>query len=221
MIKFKTFFSEAKEPKKTGVLWFGRGNPLHAGHELAINHAKQLAEKHGGKLRVVLSRSHGDEKNPLTPEQKLKHAKRAFPGVDVQVASKEHPTIMHHVKKMYDEGHKHLIIVGGGDRVGEFENLVKKYNGHPNHYNFDSIQVHSAGERDGGSGIAGLSATKMRQHAKNNDFKNFKAALPSNLKANESHAQEMFKDVQEGLKNAAANTKKPKAKRPVQNKRKS
>ena len=75
-------------------------------------------------------------------------------------------------------------MVAGSDRVKEYQNTLNKYNGHPDHYNFKSITVHSAGHRDpDGEGVSGISGTKMRDHARNGDHKSFKAGLPKSLHA--------------------------------------
>ena len=46
------------------------------------------------------------------------------------------------------------------------------------------IDVVSAGERDPDAvGAAGMSASKMREYAKNNDYTNFKKGIPNTLRA--------------------------------------
>ena len=70
-------------------------------------------------------------------------------------------------------------MVAGSDRVMEFDNLLKQYNGKPDQkgndlYNFDFVDVISAGERDpDAEGISGASASKAREFAQNDDFANF------------------------------------------------
>mgnify|MGYP003340555675 CR=1 FL=1 len=49
----------------------GRMNPVHAGHELVVNQVRNAANKNGHT--IILTGSHDPKKNPLTPEQKLKH----------------------------------------------------------------------------------------------------------------------------------------------------
>ena len=82
----------------------------------------------------------------------------------------------------------------GDDRVKEFEKLVNKQNGKKaphGFYEFDSINVISAGERDpDADGAEGMSASKMRDAAEKNDLIAFTSGLPKR-----------FKDA-EGLMNA-------------------
>ena len=82
-----------------------------------------------------------------------------------------------------EEGFNKIIMVVGGDRVKEFDSLLKKYNGvkgRHGFYNFvEGIEVVSAGERDpDAEGVTGMSASKMRKAAVDGDFKSFQNGLP-------------------------------------------
>ena len=55
-------------------------------------------------------------------------------------------TIFDALKQADAEGYSSINIVVGSDRQKEFENLANKYNGQL--YNFDAVNVISAGERD-------------------------------------------------------------------------
>lgn len=185
-----------EETKSVAVL-FGRMNPPTSGHEENINGLKSLAAKHNADHMVIASHSHDPKKNPLSPESKLKHLNRAFPGTNIKVASKEQPTILHHAADMHKQGYSHLIIAGGGDRADEYKRLLNQYNGKEGrhgYYNFKKITVASTGERK-----AGVSGSDMRNHVKNNDFHSFKAGLPSHMQNNEKHARELFHDVKKGM----------------------
>ena len=77
-------------------------------------------------------------------------------------------------------GHTEVVVVAGSDRVNEFNSLLQKYNG--KEYNFEKIEVISAGERDPDSeGVDGMSGTKLRDLAKSGDFDTFKTGLASKL----------------------------------------
>lgn len=199
MKRFSDFLIEGKG--KTEVLLFGRMNPITSGHEENVNAAHDLAMKHGGSLRVVGSHSHDPEKNPLSPEDKLKHMKRAFGHLSdttITTSSKEKPTIMHHAAEAYKSGVKNLVIAGGSDRADEYKQKLTKYNGvtgKPHgEFHFDSISVANTGERK-----AGVSGTDMRKHAAAGNYNQFKSGLPSKLKASATHAKEMYNDVRKGM----------------------
>ena len=74
-------------------------NPITVGHEAVVHQVMNAAKAHGGGHTIILTKSHDAKKNPLTPEQKLKHAKRAFPGANIRVADNEHPTLLHHLSR--------------------------------------------------------------------------------------------------------------------------
>jgi predicted kinase len=91
-------------------------------------------------------------------------------------------------------------MVAGSDRVDEYQKKLEQYNGEgPGKlFNFKKIEVKSAGHRDpDAEGAEGMSASKMREHAKNNDFTSFKQGVPTHLP--EKHAKELFRDVRKGM----------------------
>lgn len=198
-LKFRDFIAEQKEHH--GVFAFGRMNPVHSGHEEVIKKVKEVAKKTGGSAHVVVSHSHDSDKNPLTPEQKVKHAKRAFPGVNISASSKEAPNFLAHAARLHKSGVTHLHMIAGQDRVGEYHKLLHKYNGKKGphgHFKFKHIEVHSAGDRDPDSDdVKGMSASKMREHAKNGNFKEFHKGVPSGM--SHEHAKEMYHDVRKGM----------------------
>jgi hypothetical protein len=197
-MKFSDFLREQKE--KHAVLAFGRMNPITSGHEKLVNKVKDIADKVGGSHHIVLSHSQDSKKNPLTAAQKVKHAKRAFPNTNFTAANKDAPTFFHHAEKLHKQGVTHLHMVGGSDRTDEYHKLLHKYNGtHEGaRFNFKSIKVHSAGERDpDAEGTTGISASKMREHATKGNFKEFKKGVPSSM--SHEHAKHMYNDVRKGM----------------------
>ena len=197
-MKFIDFLREQKE--NHAVLAFGRMNPITSGHEKLVKTVKDLAKTVGGSHHIVLSHSQDSQKNPLSGAQKLKHAERAFPGTNFSVSTKEHPNFLKQAEKLHHAGVTHLHMVGGSDRVAEFKKTLKKYNGtgEGKLFNFKKIEIHSAGERDpDAEGVSGMSASKMREHAKNNKFTEFKKGVPSSM--SHEHAKQMYNDVRKGM----------------------
>ena len=199
-MKFREFLQEQKE--KHAVMAFGRMNPITVGHEKLVNKVKDIADKVGGSAHIVVSHSQDSKKNPLTSSQKVKHAKRAFPGVNVSASSPDAPNFLAQAAKLHKQGVTHLHMVGGQDRVGEFHKLLHKYNGvkgpHGS-FNFKKIEVHSAGDRDpDAEGVEGMSASKMREHASKGNFKKFRSGVPSSM--SDQHAKEMYDHVRKGMK---------------------
>ena len=204
MKKYSEFLAEdADQPKKPVVFAFGRMNPPTTGHVKLVDKVHELAKKHSAYHQVVLSASQDKKKNPLSVSTKVKHAKRFFPHTNIKAASSSEPTLMHHAARYSKAGHDHLIMVAGSDRVEQYSKLLHTYNGKPDKsgkipYSFKKIDVVSAGERDPDSeGAVGMSATKMREHASKNNFKEFRKGVPSHV--SHEHAKELFHDVRKSM----------------------
>ena len=187
------------------VLAFGRMNPPTTGHEKFIKKTHDVAKKVGGKAHVVASHSEGDSKNPIPQKKKLEYIKKiAHKDVHVSGSSKQHPSILHHAAKLHAAGHQHLHVVAAGKREKEFHSLLHKYNGKKSshgHYHFKSITVHSAGKRDPDSHdhSEGVSGTSMRQHAHDNNHKEFKKGLPKALHPHKEEIMNHIKTQKEDL----------------------
>lgn len=199
----KKFLQKVEEDQQTHtpvVMAFGRMNPPTIGHEKLVDRVKELAHDYKAPHHIIISHSSDAKKNPLNIKDKIKHAKRFFPGANIEASSKEMPTFLHHAAKLFAAGHDHLIMVAGSDRIPEYEQKLKQYNGtHKGAlYNFKKIEVKSAGHRDpDAEGAEGMSASKMREHAKNGDFASFRQGIPTHVP--EKHAKELFRDVRSGM----------------------
>ena len=195
-MSFKDHLLEAAGSHHT--LAFGRMNPPTAGHEAVVKKIHSVSKEHGGDHTLILSHSHAtkDGSNPLPPDVKLKHAKRAFPGTNIRTSSNESPSILHHAAEMHKQGVEHLHFVGGSDRKPMHE-LLKKYNGVKGthgHYKFKSITFHNAGNRDEKSkGTAGISGTKLRAHAAAGQQSSFESHLSSTMKP--EHKTALYHDL--------------------------
>jgi hypothetical protein len=198
MLKFNNFLDEQKE--NHAVLAFGRMNPPTTGHEVLINKVKETTKHYKAKNFVVLSHSQDKKKNPLTQDQKLKYAKIFFPGINILAASKEEPSFLYFAAKINKMGFTHLHVIAGSDRVEEYKTKLQKYNGTDKNslFNFKSIMVHSAGERDpDAEGTTGMSASKMRHFAQMNNFNEFRKGVPSHV--SEKNAKDLFQDVRKAM----------------------
>lgn len=206
MKSFKELNEAAKKPKKKSdpvVFAFGRMNPPTTGHGLVVKKVKELAEQMEAPHEVVLSATHDRKKNPLDPDTKLKHAQAFFPGTNISVANRDNPTLIHHVQRLAKSGHDELHFVAGGDRAAEYEQLLNHYNGKKDKdgkqfYNFKKIEVHSAGDRDETSkGPEGMSGSKMREHAVNDDYDSFKRGVPNHI--DDKDTKSLFSAVKLGM----------------------
>ena len=187
---------DVPKTKGTLTLAFGRFNPPTIGHEQLMNVARDAAKKDkDGQYLIFPSRTQDKKKNPLDPDTKISYMKRMYPDhADNIVNDPETKTIFDVLKMAHNDGYTNVRIIGGSDRVKEFDKLSGNYNGQL--YAFDNIEVVSSGDRDpDAKGMEGMSASRMRLAAAESDFKTFREGLPPNIKRSE--AKELF-DVLRG-----------------------
>ena len=174
-------------PKTRGTLTiaFGRFNPPHIGHQQLMDTAKAAAEQDQGDYIIVPSRSNDPKKNPLDADTKVAFMRGMFPQHGGRIQNDVNTrTIFDVLKKAHNDGYTNIRIVGGADRVNEFSKLATDYNG--TLYQFDNVDVISAGDRDpDAEGIEGLSASRLRLAAAENDYKTFRMAMPDNMRPRE------------------------------------
>ena len=191
---------DLRRPRKTIAFTFGRFNPPTIGHEKLIRKVKSVrANDH----KIYLSRSEDSKKNPLSPQQKLAYMKKMFPSHARNIEINKTNMILDIATNLHNKGYTEVFMVVGSDRVREFETILNKYNdvrSRHGYYNFDNINVLSAGERDpDADGATGMSASKMRAAASANDLQAFKRGLPSGV-----NADDLMKDVRKGMRIAAS-----------------
>jgi hypothetical protein len=201
----KSFTEYLTEETKEVVFTFGRFNPPTVGHEKLISKVASLAK--GNNYRVYASKSQDAKKNPLDFNTKVKTMRKMFPKHGRNIMSdKDVRNALDILVKLYDQGFTKVTMVVGSDRVNEFSALTNKYNGVKSRhgmYNFeDGINVVSAGERDpDADDVSGMSASKMRAAAADNDYPTFSKGLPSSFKGGKDLFDSLRKAM--GIKEAA------------------
>ena len=156
---------------------------------------KKAKEKSaGGDFKIYPSRTQDTKKNPLDPASKVKYMKKMFPDYKENIVNdNKMKTIFDVLVGANEDGYKKVNIVVGSERLGEFDRLANQYNGQI--YAFDEINVVPAGNRDpDAEGAAGMSASKLRKAAVNDNYQQFKTGVPKRMK--EKDAQAMFFAVQ-------------------------
>jgi len=195
-----SFKSYLIEEERTVFFTFGRMNPPTTGHEKLMN---ELAKKSGkNSYRIYLSQSVDKKKNPLNYMTKVKAVRKFFPKHARQVMlDKKVKNVFDAVTEMFNDGYKNVSMVVGSDRVNEFNTLLKKYNGVKGRhglYNFNKINVISAGDRDpDADDVSGMSASKMRNLASEGDFTQFSQGLPRNV--SNADAKKVYNEVRRGM----------------------
>ena len=188
------------EEEKAVYFTFGRMNPPTIGHGKLLD---KLASKAGkNPYRVYLSQTADAKKNPLSYTDKVKFVRKMFPKHARSVMlNKKVKNAMDAAVVLYNEGFTKVVMIVGDDRLREFDTLLNKYNGQKarhGFYNFESIKVATAGQRDpDAEGAEGASATKQRGAATGNDFTSFAQGLPKQMSNKDSKA--LFNAVRKGM----------------------
>ena len=186
---------EVEKTKGTLTIAFGRFNPPTTGHEKLLDNVASSSDD--DDYIIVPSRSQEKKKNPLDANYKVSVMQKMFPKhKDKIVNDDSNRTIFDVLKKAHTDGYAGVRIVGGADRVREFEKLANNYNGKL--YAFDNVEVMSAGERDPDSDdVTGMSASKQRKAAAENDIKTFMKGVPKSL--SQKDAEQLFKKIRSAM----------------------
>jgi hypothetical protein len=183
-----------EQSSKVAVLAFGRMNPPTIGHAKLVDKIKSIPGDHF----LFLSHSQDRKKDPLDFNTKLKFANAFFPGIEIGREGVNTPVVA--LEYIQNQGYTDVVFVAGSDRVDGFQKLFDTYNGKPDKtgkvpFQFDSITVVSAGERDpDADGAEGMSASKMRAAAAAGDIEAFAQGVPD-----PKLAQQMYDAVRKSM----------------------
>lgn len=185
-----------KESKEKGVTFtFGRFNPPTVGHAKLVDKLKKAS---GDNFTPMIFTSHSQDakKNPLDYKQKITYLRKFFKGVGVVDTPARQ--VFEILTMLQNQNFTAIRMVVGSDRVKEFDRLIRQYNGSKGrhgYYNFKSIEIISAGERDpDADDVSGMSASKMRAAAEAGDFASFEKGVPSR-----TLAKQLYNDVRRGM----------------------
>lgn len=166
------------------VFAYARMNPPTEGHRNLFNQVSETALETGGKPFIVLSRTTGDAKNPLTPVQKIKHVTRIVGDGPTVLATADLPSPVHWLSFLYEKmGYKELIIVCGQDRVDEYQTIVHRCHGKDfSFWNYRYV----VGPR------SHISGTAARKAAYDHDWDAFLSLYPT---TEHSHVRDLYQDL--------------------------
>lgn len=201
--KFSDYSHKIEESRKdTAVFTFGRMNPPTIGHGVLVKKIVAEAQRRNADHFIFVSGSQDSKKNPLTQKQKVEYLKKFFPEGNFPLGQANDPYSA--VLYVCSLGYKHIVMVVGSDQVETFKNIGKykgklaKNDPKQRTYSFDTFEIVQAGEArdDDTVGVAGMSASKMRAAAFDNDFASFATGVPGN---NTPLKKKLYKDVRKGM----------------------
>ena len=186
---------EVEKTKGTLTVAFGRFNPPTTGHEKLLNQVAKSSDE--DDYIIVPSRSQDAKKNPLDADSKVSVMRQMFPKHSEKIVNDPaNRTIFDVLKKAHNDGYSGVRVVGGADRQKEFDKLVNNYNGKL--YQFDKVEVVSAGDRDpDADDVTGMSASKQRKAAAEGDLKSFMKGIPSSME--KKAAEDLYKNIRKAM----------------------
>jgi hypothetical protein len=179
---------------KKAVIAFGRLNPPTIGHAKLVDAIKSQEGDH----YLFLSQTQKPKTDPLSFAEKVAYAKKFFPGINIGHQNVRTPVDA--LQMMQKLGYTDVVFLAGSDRVEGFQKLFDTYNGKADKsgnipFNFNTINVISAGERDpDADDVSGMSASKMRAAAAAGDLNTFAQGVPD-----KNLAKNMYNDVRKGM----------------------
>ncbi len=183
-------------PEKHVSFCFGRMNPPTIGHAEVFKTLSGI----GGDYFIFVTQTQDRKENPLSYDQKINFIKAIHPQYAGHVVeNSELNTVVKVASYLYEQGYKHATFVAGSDRIDQFKKLLTQYNGVEGKahgfYDFELLDFKSSGDRDPDSpGVSGVSASKARAAAANNDFEGFQEATGAG-----EVAKQMFDAVRQGM----------------------
>jgi len=176
-----------EDDRSTAVFAFGRFNPPTIGHQKLIEKVQSMTGQVNGKGYLFLSHKQHNKTDPLSFQEKQAYITSQINDPNLEIGNASANTIIKALQVIQTQGRTRIIMIAGDDRVVEFQKLLNQYNGQPDKagndlYNFDDIQVVSAGQRDpDAEDVTGASASKAREWAAKGQWHEFsKIAMGGN-----------------------------------------
>ena len=191
-ISYEEYLNELKKRTRAeGVVFtFGRMNPPTVGHGKLIKKVMDVAKNR--EHRIYISQTQDLKKNPLRYESKIKFLRKMFPKANI-IKDTSIKTPFDVFAQLENEKFEKVTMVVGDDRLTEFRKAFKRIDVS---YKFNAV---SSGKRDPDTqGVGGMSASKMRKFARDNNFKQFNLGLGETL--SKTNAELLFKAVRKGMK---------------------
>lgn len=168
------------------IFAFGRMNPPTAGHLRVVNKLREEAQRDGAVVRLFLTKSHDDQRNPLDPQTKLDFVKRLFPDVDVRLSQ----TLFTAALEMASEGIEEGVMIVGEDRRSQFSTILNRYAG------TEELGLKHAEVRTISRDPDDASATSARNAAAEG---NWKAFVGLSASSDDELTRELYEAVRVGL----------------------
>lgn len=172
---------ESKRIKRTVVMTFGRFNPPTTGHLKVWQSMERLARMRQADAVILVTSTMHPLHDPVPVNVRVGWIRRLMPTLVCQSTKSTAPYEIERLCRVFDE----VLLVVGSDQATSFQALCRY---------FPKLRIVCVeGTRDDrAEGVAGVSATRMRLAARQNDYPTFRTMVPS---SNDRLATEMFQLV--------------------------
>lgn len=177
------------------VIAFGRFNPPTTGHKALLDYGQELAKKERADFVVFPTLTEDKATDPLPFFVKLSYLRALWPTVTFNGNQKIRTIV--DALRMISRRYREATLVVGSDRANDFERLRKYIV--PKRRRATDIALTRftvaavKGLRDADSDdVEGMSASKMRRYAIENDFASFREGVPT---TNDRLAERLFTSV--------------------------
>lgn len=159
------------------VITFGRMTPPTKGHELLIKKVQDLAIQNNCQYYIFLSQTK-DKNNVLDWEYKKHILESSSPHINI-FSDLTIKTPFQALELFAKQGYKKIILVVGEDRREDFNHKMTPY---AKEWGVEHFEVVSAGQRNkDANDVTGISSSKLRQYAFEDNKEEFCKGLISNL----------------------------------------
>lgn len=169
----------------------GRFNPPHRGHKVMIDNLVELGkELNAEPVVLIIDSGKRGEKNPLSGEIRKKYLQKMFPRVRFEIFKNPYEAVF----TLADQN-KELPVggVAGADRGNAYKQMVGRIFGDDVKQKYVSKVLYR--DPDATDDVAGASATKARNAAKEGDVVKFRALTG----LSEPEAKKLMNELVKGM----------------------
>lgn len=150
---------------KPAVVMIGRMNPPHVGHQMLIRKLVEMSlDKKAEPFAVIVNTNKPSDRSPLDGNTCKEYLSEMFPTLKIVVASNAYAGL----QQLGESGYYPVGGVCGADRAKEYKSLVGRVFNTQLEENYESVSFDRNPDSD--SDVAGVSASKVRQAALNEDY---------------------------------------------------
>lgn len=162
---------------KTLIMTYSRCSGFTTAHENLFNEMHSIKNLfHNSEIKIYLSPKCDTIKNPLQYNDKIKLAKNIFSKYRESFIDDSQAKSIFDILKKNSDSETNLILFCGQDRYSEFIRIAENYN--KKEFEFAKIDVIIGNNRNSDNIENSISATQLRNFAKDSDYESFKKYVP-------------------------------------------